>query len=227
MIYLNSRCYFCRQRLFIAGHGLCCVCLSKLPRLPSCCPRCGLPAENDTDECGRCLLESPPWQSLIAFSDYCDPVRQMVIDFKFHRQPHLARILSRLWLLRWLEVKRRRNLIRADVLLSVPLHRLRRWRRGYNQSELLAQRLSYWLSCQWRPNLIVKTRATSPQHRLSAAERRNNLAGAFKLNGNVNGLNVAIIDDVITSGVTLTEISYVLLAGGAKTVQVWCLCRTL
>lgn len=227
MLYLNCRCYFCQQRLSIPSHGICSFCLTYLPPLPLCCPQCGLPAGSEQEICGRCQLEPPPWQHLIAVGDYQNPLKQILIKLKFQRQTQFKLMLSRLFLLRWLEQRRNRLLPKPDILISVPLHKRRRWQRGFNQTELLAEPLSQWVNCFWSPSLLSRNRSTRPQQQLSAFARRNNLFDAFLLNGSVNGLNVAVLDDVITTGSTLAEISRLLIRNGAKTVQAWCICRTL
>lgn len=227
MLRLSCYCYLCKQPLYLASHGICSLCLKRLPPLPPCCPRCGLPSGSHYDICGRCLLEPPLWQRLIAVSDYKPPLKQLLMNFKFHRQTQLTRILARLMVLRLLEQRREQLLRKPDQLITVPLHKNRRWQRGFNQTELLATYLSHWLDCRWSPSLLQRVRSTPPQQQLAASERRHNLQQAFVLNGSVAGLHVAVLDDVVTTGSTLTEICRVLFENGAKTVQVWCLCRTL
>lgn len=227
MLSFNCRCYFCGQRLYLPVHGVCCFCLKRLPQMPVCCPQCGLPAGSNKEVCGRCLIEPPLWQALIAVGDYLTPLKELLIKLKFHSQTELASILARLFILCWLEQRRSRLLIKPDVLISVPLHKRRQWRRGFNQTELLAERLSHYLACRWSPSLVDRVRSTPAQQTLTAAERRRNLSNVFLLNGSVEGANVAVFDDIVTTGSTLAEITRLLLANGAKSVQAWCICRTL
>jgi phosphoribosylpyrophosphate synthetase len=116
---------------------------------------------------------------------------------------------------------------KPDMLISVPLYRHRQWRRGYNQSDLLCRALPTGLCCRYEPSAIVRIRATSIQHHLSARLRKRNLKNAFRLELPVQGLHMVIVDDVVTTGSTVAEISRLLLRNGAASVQVWCLCRTL
>jgi ComF family protein len=109
----------------------------------------------------------------------------------------------------------------------VPLHPYRHWRRGYNQTELLARHLARWLSVEYQADGLLRIRAAAPQQTLNADARRGNLLGAFHCNADVAGKTVALVDDVVTTGSTAQELSRLLLAHRAKTVKIWCICRTL
>ncbi|MGK3142447.1 DNA utilization protein GntX [Pantoea sp. C2G6] len=226
MLPMPARCWLCRLPLRFARHGLCSLCLRGLPPLPRLCPRCGLPAGSALVSCGRCQLTPPPWQALVCVNDYRPPLSEWVNQLKFSHITALRVMLARLLLLSWLDVWRRGVVPRPDLLLPVPLHQRRRWRRGYNQTVLLAAPLAHWLGCEWREG-ISRQRQGALQHQLSARQRRSNLQGAFRLEMAVQGRHIALLDDVITTGSTVAEISRLLLAQGAASVQVWCLCRTL
>jgi ComF family protein len=146
---------------------------------------------------------------------------------KFAKQPELAMPLARLLLLRWQSRFRAAEVVRPDILLSVPLHRRRYFSRGYNQSELLAAPLARWLQCQYRPHALQRIRATPPQQRLSESARKMNLHRAFICRENFQGQHVALLDDVVTTGSTLCEISKLLRNQGIASLQIWCICRTL
>ncbi|MCG7390349.1 DNA utilization protein GntX [Pantoea sp. ACRSB] len=226
MLPMPALCWLCRLPLRVAAHGLCSVCLSTLPPLPLLCPRCGLPAGSSRIVCGRCLRSPPPWQALVCVSGYQPPLSRWVRQLKFYRITALRVMLARLLLLSWLEAHRTRGLRRPDLLLCVPLHKMRAWRRGYNQAALLAQPLARWLGCEFQEG-VRRRRRGALQHRLSASQRRRNVRGAFQLEIAVRGRHIALIDDVVTTGNTVGEISRILLAQGAASVQIWCLCRTL
>ncbi|BBL28894.1 DNA utilization protein GntX [Pantoea ananatis] len=226
MLPMPALCWLCQLPLRIALHGLCSICLRQLPRLPSLCPCCGLPAASDALPCGRCLLRPPPWQALISVSHYQPPLSTWVNQLKFSGITALRVMLARLLLLSWLNAYRRGQTVRPDLLMCVPLHARRCWRRGYNQTALLATPLARWLECEFSLALS-RQRAGAVQHQLSARQRRRNLRGAFCLETDVNGRHIALIDDVVTTGSTVREISRLLQGRGAASVQVWCLCRTL
>ncbi|MEB5995809.1 amidophosphoribosyltransferase [Acinetobacter baumannii] len=227
MLSIRSRCWLCRQPLSLMRHGLCSCCLRHLPARPPCCPRCGLPAGETRTPCGRCLQRPPPWQRLVFVGDYVTPLSLLVKRFKFHRAPELAPALARLILLRWQQARAEQYLNRPDLILAVPLHATRCWRRGYNQSDLLARPLARWLGCAYRPAALRRVRKTALQQRLSASARRRNLQRAFVCTVPVAGRHIALVDDVVTTGSTVSAIAALLRRQGAASVQIWCVCRTL
>lgn len=156
-----------------------------------------------------------------------DAAQRLGKRFKFHRAPELAPALARLMLLRWQQARREQYLNRPDLILAVPLHATRCWRRGYNQSDLLARPLAHWLGCAYRPAALRRVRKTALQQRLSASARRRNLQRAFACNVPVAGRHIALVDDVVTTGSTVSEIAALLRRQGAASVQIWCVCRTL
>lgn len=226
-ITIQAQCWLCQQPLHLAHHGICSVCVKYLPVPPPCCPRCGLPSGHPTRSCGRCLLKPPAWDALVSVSDYIAPLNGLVMRLKFARQPELAKPLARLLLLKWLTRFRNTELPRPDILLSVPLHRRRYFSRGYNQSELLATPLAHWLGCQYLPHALRRIRATPPQQWLSESARKLNLRRAFRCTASLRGKHIALLDDVVTTGSTLCEISKLLRNQGIASLQIWCVCRTL
>ncbi|MBF1994895.1 DNA utilization protein GntX [Serratia symbiotica] len=227
MLSIRSRCWLCRQPLQLIQHSICSYCLRHLPAKPLCCPRCALPAGSPLLPCGRCLQQPPPWQRLVFASDYIPPLSQLVKRFKFQHAPELAPTLARLMLLSWLQARRELYLNKPDLILAVPLQAKRCWHRGYNQSDLLAWPLAYWLSCTYRPAALRRIRKTLLQQQLSAGGRRRNLRNAFDCDEQVAGRHIALLDDVVTTGSTVAEIATLLHRQGASSLQIWCICRTL
>lgn len=227
MLPMPTTCWLCQMPLAVPVHGICSVCLRHLPSLPLCCPRCGLPAASCRTECGRCQLRPPSWQRMIVVSDWHPPVSHWVKQLKFSEATALSAMLARLLLLNWLSARRKHNLRRPDLMLCVPLHKSRAWQRGYNQMDEINRYLAHWLNCRYVAGGLSRRRKTRIQHRLAARNRRKNVRGAFRVNVAVRGLNIALSDDVVTTGNTVEEISRILLAAGAASVQIWCLCRTL
>lgn len=226
MLTVPGLCWLCRMPLALSRWGICSVCSRSLVTVNG-CPQCGLRATHPDMPCGRCLQKPPPWRALVAVTDYVPPLSGLVHQFKFSRQSTLAVPLARTLLLAVLRARRAGTLPRADRIVSVPLYKNRQWRRGYNQSDLLCRPLARWLGCEYQANTVTRLRPTAIQHRLSARLRKKNLKNAFRLELRVNGLHIAIVDDVVTTGSTVAELSRLLLRSGAASVQVWCLCRTL
>lgn len=227
MLTIPGLCWLCQMPLACAHWGICSRCTRALPAPPPCCPRCGLPCANTRSPCGRCLQKSPAWDSLVFVTDYCLPLSQLIQRFKFNGTVALAQALARLMLLSVLDAKRHFPGAKPDCIVSIPLHSRRAWRRGFNQSAVLATHLSRWLQCDYFPQGIRRIRAAKTQHQLNARMRRNNLKGAFRVDFPVAGRHIIIVDDVVTTGSTVAEIARLLKKQGAATIQVWCLCRTL
>ena len=228
MLTISALCWLCQQPLWLSHHGICRTCAKGLLNgRDSCCPRCGLPAGNSRRDCGRCLMRPPACESLLYVTDYQAPISQLIKKVKYQDGTGLACVLARLLLLRWLEARREQQLPKPELILNVPLHPYRHWRRGYNQTELLARHLARWLSVEYQADGLLRIRAAAPQQTLNADARRGNLLGAFHCNADVAGKTVALVDDVVTTGSTAQELSRLLLAHRAKTVKIWCICRTL
>ncbi len=227
MLTMVGYCWLCQQNLYFAHHGICCLCHQQVKRRQPVCPRCALPAESGRFPCGRCVRKPPPWQHLIAITDYTPPLSQLIHRYKYHNTPQLAPVLARLFLLHWLQGYRENRWHKPDRILGIPLHSRKRWQRGFDQIELIAHSLSHWLQCPYHPGFLRRSRATLSQQSLSAAQRKTNLKRAFQLRGHVTDQHVAIFDDVITTGTTIHEASQLLIRAGARSVQAWAICRTL
>ncbi|MEG5460202.1 DNA utilization protein GntX [Enterobacter kobei] len=227
MLTVPGLCWLCKMPLALSAWGVCSVCTRSLERRITTCPQCGLPAANRYLPCGRCLKKPPPWSALVAVDDYVRPLSRLIHALKFSGQSSLAPPLARLLLLAVLQARRTRALPKIDMVVNVPLYRRRHWRRGYNQSDLLCRPLARWLGCRYTASALTRVHATAVQHQLNARLRKRILKNAFRLELAVNGLHIAIVDDVVTTGSTVAELSRLLLQSGAASVQVWCLCRTL
>lgn len=227
MLTLPGRCWLCDMPLAISHWGICSCCRAHLPYPASLCPRCALPAATEACICGRCLLRPPPWSAIVCITGFEPPLSNLIHKLKFQNRPAVANALSRLLLLRILAARDQRRIILPDLILSVPLHRRRLQKRGYNQSALIALALARWLGCTYCQSGLSRLRATTAQRQLSAALRKANLRSAFRVEVPVKGLRIALVDDVVTTGSTIAEICQRLAEQGAADVQIWCLCRTL
>ena len=115
----------------------------------------------------------------------------------------------------------------ADIIVPVPLHGWRRWRRGYNQAERIAVTLRPSLGIPVAPGLLVRSRATAAQSGRSRPERLANVRGAFRASAGLRGLRVLLVDDVVTTGATLRECARTLKAAGVRSVHAAAAARTL
>src|SRR5262249_55982024 len=145
-------------------------------------------------------------------------VRDVIHEFKYNRQIHLRHLVGR-WLRTALDDERLHE-CEFDIIVPVPLHPARQRERGFNQADLLAELLSTHASVPCR-RLLKRVRYTTTQTALDRSERMENLHNAFRLrkNADVRGLRVLLIDDVLTTGSTLSECARVLKGAGAISVH--------
>ncbi|MEP5569263.1 MAG: ComF family protein [Halioglobus sp.] len=172
--------------------------------------------------CGNCLREPPAFDRVIAPWLYSEYLAHIIGRWKFSGNRALTPLLADLW-----HHGLPASLPPADVLIPVPLHWRRQWRRGFNQAELLAwelQRIYPWLTVN--THLLRRHQATGAQTGMDARQRSGNLRGAFTVTGRCDNLRVALIDDVMTTGATASEIAKGLKQAGAARVEIWCLART-
>jgi ComF family protein len=121
-----------------------------------------------------------------------------------------------------------KTLAGVDVVTAVPLHRVRRRERGYNQSDLIAKALASRMGKPFTDKALVRTCYTTSQTLLDRRERRKNLIGAFKAaKKGIKGRSFLLVDDVFTTGTTVNEASKVLLNEGARDVFVMTACHGL
>ena len=159
-------------------------------------------------------MDPPAFDRAENYSLYSGGVRKLVHLLKYEGIEPLAKPLAkRLWL----------SLdggIEADLLVPVPMYWARRWTRRVNQTDLLARRLSGLSGIRFDRRALSRTRATPPQAGLSWDGRKKNLRGAFRVNkpAQVAGLRIAVVDDVMTTGTTLSECARALKAAGAESV---------
>lgn len=221
----NFRCFHCLQKLALAEHGFCSLCIKQLQKTPY-CGRCGATLLEAQRHCGNCLRDEPKWQRLVQISHYKPPLVEWVHRFKFQQHYYLDEALARLLYLAVRQARREHHLTLPEVILPVPLFWQRHWQRGYNQAELLARPLAKWLNIPLDTDSLVRVRKTTPQRNLSSSQRQKNLKGAFFYQPRLPYQHVAILDDVITTGSTLNAIALELLKQNVSEIQVWALAKT-
>ena len=168
--------------------------------------------------CANCAHRTIHFDAAVAAYRGRGIVRDIIHEFKYNRQIHLRHLVAR-WLRAALDDERLLD-NQFDVIVPVPLHPARQRERGFNQASLLAELLSAHTSIPCRP-LLKRIRYTTTQTALDRSERMENLHNAFRLrkNADVRGLRVLLIDDVLTTGSTLSECARVLKRAGAKSVH--------
>jgi ComF family protein len=229
---LPNHCLLCDSR--VGRHLLCGGCAGDLPYVipQHLCKQCGLNLRSAGDYCGHCLRQPPPFdRSYIPFA-YEFPVAALIHQFKYRRGLTYGKLLGRLlveFLVRQAQCQPDWEM--PDLIIPAPMHWLRRWQRGFNQAEILARYLGQEFHLPIATTLIHRTHKTPAQKELTRRERQQNLRKAFALNARaanqVAGKRVAIVDDVVTTTVTVRELSKLLRAAGASDIQIWALARTM
>ena len=199
---------------------ICQNCIAALPPVPNPCSCCGLPNKATGQICPSCLNQPPRWQTMIAPLIYTGWTRKIIQDLKFNEQLHNANVL-----LTHILPYYKSNPV--DVLLPVPLHKTRLLERGYNQAEEIANVLSLLLDIPVDRSSLKRVKATQAQSGLSLNKRQKNILKAFEFIPQQQYKSVALIDDIITTGSTMTETCKVLKKSGVQQIQVWSLARAL
>lgn len=199
--------------------SLCAGCEQDLPWLASACTQCARPGPA-TLRCGHCQRMPPPFDSATALFHYAPPVDYLLKRLKFSSELGIAPLLCAL-LAAHLAM---RAAPLPALLVPVPLHRSRQRERGYNQANLLADRLGLHLAIPVARRLCERRRATAPQSLLGPAARRTNLHRAFIVR-RTPPAHIAIVDDVMTTGHTAGELARILKRAGAGRVEVWVIAR--
>jgi len=216
---LPPRCPGCGE-ITAEVHLFCTGCWGQLHFLGGGCATCGAPLQPSEDErCGACTETTGPLHRSRAAVAYGEVPRALAMRLKYGRKIALARTMGAY-------MKRPLGELSPDALLvPVPLHRWRLWRRGFNQAVLIARALGREVD----PDLLRRTRATRRLKGLNPAERRDTVRNAFGVRPGapVKGRDIILVDDVITTGATADACARALRKAGARQVELLAWARVL
>lgn len=191
------------------------------------CSVCGLPFDMPMlagSLCASCIDHPPRFDQARAAVVYNDASRKLILAFKYG-----DRLNAVITFIPWLKRAGATLTASADVLVPVPLHKSRLWKRRYNQASILACALAKEILKPCYPDGLLRTRATVPQKGLTKKERYQNVHHAFCVNPkyrqSFQGKTVLLVDDVFTSGATLNECAHALKKSGAAAVHVLTIAR--
>jgi ComF family protein len=210
------RCAACGEP--VRAEPFCEVCAGAVDPVPPGCGRCGQPGPDPV--CGACFASPPAFETVRAGGLLGGPLADAIHALKYRNRPALARPLG-VWL------AARAPLAPGAVVVSVPLARGRRVERGYDQAALLADHLARASGARGRRLRAVlrRVRETPPQVGRTREERARNVAGAFEALPAVQGKDVVLVDDVVTTGATADAAAAALRRAGARSVVVVALAR--
>jgi ComF family protein len=185
------------------------------------CDRLGIPLPFDTGSVtvsAAALVDPPAYERARAATHFEGVARDLVHKLKYADQPACRRLLGR-----WLSTAGQDLLSDADVLVPVPLHRLRLLRRRFNQAAILADELSRLCGRPCITDALIRVKQTPQQVGLTRDQRQRNMTAAFTVpirrTDALQGLRIVLIDDVITTGATGNACARALLAAGAARVD--------
>jgi len=200
-------CAECQQRVQILRGTLCEV--------------CGLP-QDKAGICNTCRENRPHFRALRAWAVYENPVKKALHKLKYRRDialgdvlaAHMARFVKEL---NW----------HVDVIVPIPLGRQRYKERGYNQVGMIAKPLALALDIEFAPKALMRRKETRSQVGLTRQERQENVHEAFQAGAGVRGKTILVLDDVSTTGSTLSSSADALFSSGAKDVFALTVARAL
>ncbi|QOD38454.1 ComF family protein [Candidatus Wolbachia massiliensis] len=207
------------------GYDLCSECSKKINFLTEhYCNVCGSVISNNIYTCGKCIINLPPFKVLRSVFAYDEHSKNMIINFKFFDNLNYVKIYAK-----WMYQVNQDIFQDAEVIIPIPLHKMRLFKRKYNQAALLAKELSKLSNLPYIPLAIKRSRNTTPQASLSPKQREKNLKKAFKTSNKevIKNKIVILVDDVVTTGATVRSCSQEILNSGAREVRVLSLARTV
>jgi ComF family protein len=207
--------------------GICPACLAALPRLRSgFCPCCGeIFASSSLDGlCPACLRKKAPWGRIYFHAAYSGLLRRLLLEIKFQGKLILAEALGSILAEHPALRLRQKD---YDCLVPIPLHPERLAQRGFNQALEIARPLSARLRLPLRPEMLERVLPTRQQRGLTRKERAKNMQNAFAAPDlEAADQRILLLDDVLTTGATMSAAASSLLRAGAKAVDVAVLART-
>jgi len=188
------------------------------------CPRCGMPADEKTSQCALCANLDSSLGMVLSTTWFMGPVPDVMHRLKYRGMHRLAWPIARFMA----GYPAAKSVVEpADILVPVPLYFWRKLRRGYNQSEKIAAALAKICGKELETGALFRIRNTRTQTRLSAEQRKLNVAGAFRVKKPeaVARRVVCLVDDVLTTGATVSACATTLRESGARRVMAYTFAR--
>lgn len=179
--------------------------------------KCGKPIYEDEKEfCRDCSVKSFSFERGVAGFAYSTAMKQSMYAFKYNNRREYGKYYAEVIYERYYNTIKNWD---CEVLIPVPLHRIKYLKRGYNQAAVLAKELSQKFNLPVDSDSLIRTINTRPQKELSDTERKNNIEKAFQTRTNsLKYKKVILVDDIYTTGATINECAGVLRCAGVEAV---------
>ena len=237
---IPPHCIICKVNKCLANQLHCRSCDIQASYRHTYCQACGQTFAAMLDHCGRCLTQASAFDTCICPFEFSGPIKELIWRFKYQQQPYLARPLAQLFFSEldsnipdsavreasYLKNSPNIGAALPDAIISVPSHPISLRQRGYNQSNLLAIEIAKQLKIPVYTDILRKTRHTQSQTTLDLNQRKNNVKHSFEIIKPLQVQHLAIVDDVITTNATMSEISKTLKKNGVDYIQAWGIAHT-
>jgi len=226
-LFYPRRCPICLDVLKINDDDICVACRKKVRLVKGAtCYKCGKPLKDETKEyCVSCLKREPPFTQGISWAEYSSQyMRRMMAELKYHGNCQILDYPCRDF------ASRQMNTVlewEIEVLIPVPVHPSRMRKRGYNQAAEIAKRLSKYWDIPVDETYLLRQGKTKAQKELSSEQRLLNLMDAFCVVGEKGKYQrILLVDDIFTTGATVSACTRILIDAGARNVFIATLCTS-
>lgn len=223
-ILYPRRCPVCGDIVQPKGELICPECRNQFSYVAGpTCLRCGKEIlEPEMEYCYDCTTHTRSFDGGVALLNYDRTARESIQGFKYGGRPEYADFYSEALVQRYGEILRR---WRIQAIFPVPVHKSRERMRGYNQAEVLAERMGERLDIPVWKSVLIRNKKTTAQKELNAKARQRNLEQAMAVAGDLRGLKrVLLVDDIYTTGSTAEACTKALKRAGVEWVYLACVC---
>ncbi len=221
-LIFQKTCISCYSRLENKEQILCSECEQSLDFLTGICEICGAPKENDS--CEICESNEFFFDKACSIFHYNNIIQSLIHNLKYNEMRKISEYLGK-YTKEYLS--KFQPFSEINIITPIPLHRVKKRSRGFNQSEFLTKVISEQMNWTHIPNLILRKKFTETQTKLSRTKRQENVSNAFRLNPkfNIENKDILIVDDVFTTGATINSASNLLRNNGVNKIYVLTIAR--
>lgn len=218
--YFPIQCGLCCKAVY--NKYLCDYCDKSIVRLNNICSHCQWPIASGIFKCNLCIETDFDWADIQILSPYVKPIDRIIHQFKYNYDLTKGRVLADLLL------KKLDNNLKhiPEAIIPVPLYKSKLKQRGFNQTIELGEYIAKKLNIKLDYNLFAKYKNTKTQMSQDKIARINNVAGSFCFNQRPKYKSVAILDDVVTTGSTVTVLAQLLASANVEKISIWAIARS-